>query len=192
MRDRDIRYALRFDLDREHRGDSQTIIVEELGIDQGSARVDVAVVNGLLAGFEIKSERDTLTRLPAQVSAYSAVFDAMTLVVGANHLERAIEAIPAWWQVLVPERRGSDVALVELRGGAANPRIDPEMLAQLLWRDEALAELELRELTGGLRSKPRRELWKALARELELDELRRVVRDRLRARTSWRAAALRA
>ena len=66
--------------------DPQTLIVEELGIRQGAARVDVAVVNGSLHGYEIKSARDTLERLPKQSELYSSVFDTITLVTAENHL----------------------------------------------------------------------------------------------------------
>jgi len=36
----------------------------------GASRIDRAVVNGSVHGYEIKSETDDLTRLPAQARAY--------------------------------------------------------------------------------------------------------------------------
>jgi hypothetical protein len=48
-------------------------MLDEFGLEHGEVRVDVAVINGELHGYEIKSERDTLERLPRQVKAYSAV-----------------------------------------------------------------------------------------------------------------------
>ena len=64
MRDRDVRQALLAHLAELHAGDPDTRIVEEMGVWCGTARIDVAVVNGELCGFELKSERDTLERLP--------------------------------------------------------------------------------------------------------------------------------
>ncbi len=78
MRDQDIRDSLRQELVAAYGSDSSTLIVEELGICCGMARVDVAVVNGELKGFEIKSEKDTLGRLPAQSGMYGKVFDTMS------------------------------------------------------------------------------------------------------------------
>ena len=66
MRDCDIRKALRKRLEEAHKGESGTRIVEEFGLCQGRARIDVAVFNGFINGFEIKSARDTLKRLPGQ------------------------------------------------------------------------------------------------------------------------------
>ena len=72
MRDIDIRRRLRAD-ERLHPWDSNTRIVEELGLCQGVARVDLAVVNGTIHGYEIKSERDTLTRLSGQAEIYNHI-----------------------------------------------------------------------------------------------------------------------
>src|SRR5690242_7332263 len=71
MRDIDIREALRAEIARRHNGESNTLVVEELGLCQGIARVDLAVVNGSVNGYEIKSAHDTLSRLPAQSDVYS-------------------------------------------------------------------------------------------------------------------------
>src|SRR4029077_13805561 len=58
---------------------------------------DVAVVNGALDGFELKSDRDRLDRLARQSEIYGAVFDRMTLVVGPRHERQAARMIPDWW-----------------------------------------------------------------------------------------------
>ena len=61
----------------------------------------MAAVNGVMHGFEIKSDIDSLARLPHQTELYSSVFDKITLVVGATHLYHAFNIIPDWWGVLV-------------------------------------------------------------------------------------------
>lgn len=81
-----IRSTLQKKLTDEYCTDGDTIIVNELGICQGSARVDMAVVNGSLNGYEIKSDMDTLQRLPIQKEYYSQVFDNMVIVIGEKHL----------------------------------------------------------------------------------------------------------
>ena len=184
MRDHDLRCALHQALEVESERDTSTLIVDELGIEQGAYRVDVAVVNGRLHGYEIKSDRDTLARLPAQSRAYARVFDEVTIVVSPSHVSAARKVVPDWWSVVVCEQDGT---LREVRAGGANPAVDVFALVQLLWRDEALEELELRGLATGLRSKTRRELWSALATSLAVDELRGVVRARLKNRRTWRA-----
>ncbi|WP_052770006.1 sce7726 family protein [Paenibacillus sp. IHB B 3415] len=77
LKDSDIRLLLKrkFTSFAEFTLDSTTIVVDELDVCFGSARVDVAVINGRLHGFEIKSESDNLDRLPSQIEFYSRVFE---------------------------------------------------------------------------------------------------------------------
>jgi hypothetical protein len=84
-----------------HDDDEATLILDELGLCQGAVRADVAVVNGSLAGFEIKSDRETLARLPNQVEVYGRVFDYVTLIVGPKHAAAIRKAVPAFWGIVV-------------------------------------------------------------------------------------------
>src|SRR5260221_341269 len=97
MRDRDVRSALFTHVVERFRSDANTLIIHELGVLNGSCRIDLAVVNGLLHGYEIKSDSDTLDRLPSQADAYASIFDRVTLVVGSKHTGQATAIIPDWW-----------------------------------------------------------------------------------------------
>ena len=187
MRDIDVRSALRQQLTLDHLSEPNTLVLDELGLC-GQVRVDVAVINGHLAGYEIKSEADTLRRLPTQVSIYSEVLDYAHLVVAGRHHDHALPLIPAWWGVHVAESRSGTVRLTTVRLPRRNREIVPMSLAQLLWRDEALDELALRGADRGVRTKARWHVWVRLADVLTADELRGVVRERLKARQGWRDA----
>src|ERR1700712_292570 len=100
MRDFDVRSAVRQRLQALHADDPNTRIVEEMGVWSGSVRIDLAVINGELAGYELKSDRDTLERLPLQSRLYSRVFDRVTLVASGRHLDKATIRIPDWWGVV--------------------------------------------------------------------------------------------
>lgn len=187
MRDIDIRRKLRVDK-RLHFGDPDTRIVEELGLCQGIARVDIAVVNGSIHGYEIKSERDTLARLPGQIDIYNRTLDFVTVVSAPSHVGKIRQIVPRWWGIWTAVANGDGDRLEISRASRPNPNVDQFSLAQLLWREEALEALEGLGLATGIRSKPRRELWKHLASALTLEELGRIVRDRLRARSAdWRS-----
>lgn len=187
MRDRDIRAALRTQLAADNLGDSSALVIDEMEVCSGSARIDIALVNGSLSGYEIKSEQDTLVRLPTQQSAYCRVFDAVTIVVGAKHIDLAKQCIPEWWGII--EARGEEgaVDLHEVRRAEHNNAVDKYSLAQLLWRDEALAILRNRGLAQGTLSKPRRAIWKKLSDSLAIDDLQAEVRQALKKRTHWRS-----
>jgi hypothetical protein len=62
VRDHEIRASLLATLERQFAGDPETLIVPEMHVHRGASGVDVAVVNGALRGYEIKSKRDTLER----------------------------------------------------------------------------------------------------------------------------------
>lgn len=188
MRDIDVRTALHAQELACYKNDPETRIVPELGIFQGASRIDVAVVNGFLHGYEIKSERDTLTRLPTQAKAYGQVFDTLTIVAGTSHLPDVRCLLPSWWGILEARAlRGGGVKLVRRRKERPNPQINPLAVAQLLWKDEALALLEREGDARGLRSKPRRAVWEALAAQLPPDTLRTKVRELLKIREGWRS-----
>src|SRR3990172_5976308 len=98
--DAEIRSALRAHLRIEHRGEADTVIIEELGFCRGQVRIDLAVVNGFLHGYEIKSDRDSLRRLGVQIDYFSKVLDRATLVAGERHIEKTIDMVPGWWEIL--------------------------------------------------------------------------------------------
>lgn len=162
-----------------------SLILDELGLSQGDVRVDVAVVNGSLSGYEIKSSSDTLKRLPRQQELYSQVLDHAWLVAPADKLGESAAIVPEWWGLI--EISGPTLTLNIRRSASINPDPAPTMIAALLWREEALTLLEKHGGAGTLRSKPRRALWAALAERLALPELQDAVRTTLKIRPpDWR------
>ena len=57
LADADVRPALRARVLKRHAKEPDTVLLDELGVCRGLVRVDLAVVNGLFHGFEIKSDR---------------------------------------------------------------------------------------------------------------------------------------
>src|SRR3989339_1402334 len=136
--DKLIRIALKENLEVEHRNDSRLKIIEELGVSHGTARVDIAVVNGVIHGYEIKSDMDTLQRLPEQMNIYNSVFTQMTLVVGKNHLYEAINIVPDWWGITIAKIDSNGSIIFNcIRKAGNNLNQDSISMARLLWKDEA-------------------------------------------------------
>jgi hypothetical protein len=154
------------------------IVLDELGILQGTVRADVVAVDYLLRGFEIKSANDSRTRLARQVAGYNRVFDRATLVTEAGHLRGALPTIPDWWGVFVATPEGLEVC----RAPERNPEVEPRAVVELLWAEDVIGLLEQRHAARGYRGKPRRVLWDRLCEVYSGGEIRGVVRDVLRAR----------
>lgn len=121
-------------------GHGSDLAIREFWIPKTRERADLAVINGEMHGFEIKTARDTLKRLPRQVGAYGRVFDRCSAVLAANHLEDALGILPEWWGVLVLESSGGSVSVH--RKSAPNPSPEAETQVRLLWKDEAAAALD--------------------------------------------------
>jgi hypothetical protein len=164
-----------------------TLVVDELGIMHGRWRADIAVVNGHLIGYEIKSDEDSLSRLPQQVLAYNNVFDRASIVVGMRHLRAVRKTVPKWWGVVVARASARrSVCFETLRLAEPNPVINTYAVAQLLWKPEVVAILTSLGFNKSVRHKPRTHLYRLLEESLDENVLRRQVRQCLKARKSWR------
>jgi len=187
--DADIRPALRARLLARHPDETGSVVIAELGLCRGQVRIDLAVVNDLLHGYEIKSDRDSLRRLHAQVHLYSQVLDRATIVVGDRHLTETLDLVPSWWGVLRVRFGPRGPRFTPVRRGRKNPDRDPRCLVELLWLDAAIALLAEHDAARGIRGKPRRMVWDRICEHVEVDEIAAEVRAQLKARAAPQAAA---
>lgn len=185
LADADIRPLLLSWLQTAHSvAGNEAIVIEELGICQGRVRVDIALVDGVLHGFEIKSELDSLRRLTGQIDLYSRVFDRVTLVAARRHLADALDIVPRWWGVVEIAVANGEVRFRMFRKGKRNPAPEARALVELLWRDDALELLDRRGLSRGLRRQTRDVIWDHVCQHLDIEEIAASVRDRLKARAT--------
>jgi hypothetical protein len=165
-------------------------VIDELGIDHGAIRLDIALVNSIFQGFELKSDNDSLIRLPNQMRAYNAVLDRVTLVVGYRHAYEALKIIPEWWGVkLVEIGPFGGVHFSQARMPRNNPKPDPLAIARLLWRDEAIELLSDLGAAQGVLSKSRSYIYGRIVEVTDLDTIRARVRRQLMCRVNWRSDA---
>jgi len=186
--DRIIRKALTDKLQNKHANDKTVRIFQELGVNNGRSRIDIAVVNGVMHGYEIKSDLDNFDRLPEQMESYNKIFNKITIVVGWSHLEAAINIVPEWWGVIVARKSPKGrLILNSIRPADYNHNQDTLFIAKLLWRNEALEVLESVGNAKGVRSKPRNIIYQRLADTLDTNILQKKVRETLFFRPDWRA-----
>jgi len=191
LSDVEIRAAFKSSLLPGYLHDQGSFVLEELGLRHGRARIDLAIVNGELIGFELKSDLDSLQRLPEQAMVYNSVLDRITLIVTERHLSAAVEQISDWWGIVLA-RLDLDgaVSFREVRSPKINPVVEKLAVARLLWRTEALGILEELGAAEGFRSKGRTEIYTRLTELLDDETLRSRVRLGLSLRTDWRPDAL--
>lgn len=188
MKDHQLRCAVKSKILARYAKAPDTRIVDELGLRHGLARVDIAVVNGIIHGYELKSDKDNLKRLPHQIQIYSSVLDKMTLVVGIRHAREATKLVPDWWGIKIA-RVGSRGAFEfeSYRTARLNPSVDPLSVCKLLWRDEALTLLAELGEAEGVRYKTRALVYARVAEVTDLACIQERVRRQLKSRTTWRS-----
>lgn len=183
-RDPEIRESLHRKLAAD--GRKLNTVLNEFTVMRGNQRVDVAVVDELLEGFEIKSDVDTLKRLPDQAKYFSYCFHRMTLVVGPVLLEGALKLIPDWWGVLLATRNKKGVVVLrELRPALPNPKVNYRWVARLMWRDEIIAALRRLGFYRGASKLNHGKMAEHLRANVTEPELVELVTSTLLARTEW-------
>jgi hypothetical protein len=65
--------------------DAKTVIANEFRLGASPVRADLAISAGTFIGVEIKTDLDTLRRLPTQLNAYSRHFEQIIVVLSSRH-----------------------------------------------------------------------------------------------------------
>lgn len=185
--ERPIRTALKNRHLRHFRGREDILVIDELGLAHAQSRIDVAVFNGHLHGYEIKSQSDTLERLPRQLEIYRTALQKLTFVTATRHLDAAMSAIPDWCGLVeVTEGRRGGIEFSTHRRARINPDIDPFMMAHLLWHSEAQDLLRRQGASSSDLNAPRRHLYRALVDSMPLRELAASIKAAMASRKIWR------
>lgn len=167
-------------------GGGARLVIDEFVVGE-RGRIDIAVISDHLFGYELKSDLDTLTRLPRQMDVFGDVFHYCTLVVTSRHLAKARQILRRGWGLAVVDRT-ADASLMyrQIRAPKEIKTVRKVALVELLWRDETLRALDSLGLADGYRTKAKHVLWERLAANVELDDLRKIVTASLTARQGWR------
>jgi hypothetical protein len=190
--DRPLRELVRAEIGRFLHKRSPVVVVEEMDVCLGRARVDLAVISDQLIGIEIKSVKDDVTRLPAQAGAYSKCFDRVVLVVDESLVAKATPLIPTWWGLVVSFQQDDRLTYVFERRPRRNPQLDLDTVLALLWREEIDALLG--DLLG-ISAQPRatkKTIRARLLAEVDPSVLHCASLSKLRDRTDWRGVPIHA
>ncbi len=179
-RDPDIRSVLMSELSQQFSDPSHDLILEEFGCK--AARIDVAVVNGSLHGFEIKSDSDSLARLVGQIEQYSRIFDFVTLICGRKLFPAARKIVPPWWGLRLARIEEGVVSLTKIRRPRQNASQDKAALARMLWKNEALRCLRRNGHTGVNSRNSAEQIWNEASVRLGVKTLADEARAAIKAR----------
>ncbi|CCG41594.1 sce7726 family protein [Magnetospirillum molischianum] len=122
---------------------SDPVPASEMVVDSWRGRVDIALFNGHLHAFEIKSDADKLDRLPDQIRRMMRHFDNVGVVCGDRHLDKVDAVVDEVGEGRVGVYRvGSDGTVRQKRLGRIVTVKEPSALASFLLREDIEAAFE--------------------------------------------------
>lgn len=185
LTDNDIRLKLIEKIEKENSSKVYRIL-EELVICDGLSRVDIAVANGKLIGYEIKSDHDTLERLQNQIQYYDKTFDKITIVVGKKFEDVIIDHVPNHWGIEVAyKNKFGNISIKKLRTSKINKNISKDNLLDLLWNAEIKNLLKENKISGYSKEK-RAGLKEMAVSNLPIKDVKHFTIKTLKTRTGWR------
>lgn len=184
--DFEVREALLRRKKKEYAHNKDVLVIEELGLAHAKSRIDLAVINGDIHGFEIKSDRDTLARLPSQLEIYTKTLQKLTIVCSKRFIGHVNNMVPDWVGVL-EFRQGprGGVSLYCARRAKRNPEVQTKMVAHLLWRNEAVQLLSREFPEKSLTRKRRTDLYQLIEESYSCTNLVHEIRNFMKVRTEW-------
>lgn len=186
--DQDIRHALHSRLQKQYYVKEDHLVIDELSLEHGRNRVDIAVFDNYIHGYEIKSSKDNLLRLKNQLLQYSKSLQKVTFVVAENHFEDVMISTPEWCGlILVTKGPRGGVSFRSMRRAKLNPNVDFFSLAHILWKSEAIDLLHQYGVTERLEYKTRKDLYKQLNQVMTVQQLALEIKAKLLKRGNWRA-----
>ncbi len=106
----------------------------------GTSKADLAIINGTSTVYEIKSERDNLSRLQGQLADYRKVFARIYVVAAQPHIKKLEALIDEDVGILMLKQK---LNLSTIRKAADNTsNIEPVAICNALRRDEATSILK--------------------------------------------------
>lgn len=75
--------------------DADSVIISEMTVASWSRRADIVLANGKLWAFEIKSDVDSLARLPGQIGTFQRYFEKFTIVAAERFESAILSMVPA-------------------------------------------------------------------------------------------------
>lgn len=94
-----------------------SVLINEMVVDNFRRRIDLAVANGKLHAYEIKSDKDSLYRLNGQVETYSKFFDKVTIVCSKKFVEKAKHSLPKSIEIIEVSKKNSFLNFKLVRRG---------------------------------------------------------------------------
>jgi hypothetical protein len=163
---------------------SNEIVVSEMGLSNGKSIVDLAILNGHIHGFEIKSDADSLYRLKTQLDIYKDYFTYVTVVCTKKHLKLLRSSYPKWVGITLAYDNEGTIMFKQLRKPKINTSTSNQQIVRLLWKKELEVALNAKEPRKWERQ-TKRTLQKCFLDFFEYKRVLEILKSAISSRSNW-------
>lgn len=132
MGERQVKAAVLQHLRKMYGRRRKPIITAEFTLGKSGVRADLAVFSDETIGFEIKTAKDTLRRLPSQMRAYAQYFNEVVAIVAPCHLPNLVDADLCGASLWTYDDKG----VISVVGAGVTRVVDESTLDELLTQSE--------------------------------------------------------
>jgi len=113
-------------------------LLSEVRINNGLAIADLVSIGiNTTHCYEIKSDKDKITRVLEQSKSFDIVFSKISLITTLAHYKKALNIIPPYWGIIVVSNTPK-TKVHYCRKAENSPHFSKQKALYTLWRDELL------------------------------------------------------
>ena len=142
-----------------------------------SSRVDMASINGISVGYEIKTEYDNLHRLSKQIADYSRTLEYIYVVCPHSMVPQVEKTIPDHCGIYSYDEKRSNSSFKLILEARRSPALDASAMLQCMLKEELKGSFKKTSI-------------EAIAEEFSLDEIDKALKESLKKRYAPRMAEI--
>jgi len=135
LREHDIKMALIVRLHQKGLLDN-AVLINEMVVAKWSRRADLALANGTLQAFEIKSDYDSLKRLDGQLETFNSRFEKVTVVCAPKFTVEVLSRVSHETEVLEVSKNNDSIIFKVIQRGKTRNIKDKKILIGFLLKKE--------------------------------------------------------
>lgn len=159
MDEKQVKAAALMHLRKQYIRRRKPLITAEFSLGSSGVRADLVLFAEQTIGFEIKTAKDTLRRLPSQMQAYARYFNEAIVIAAPCHVRNVMDENLHGASVWTYDDNG---VLTVLRAGVVNA-VDESTLADLLTQAER-RKSSYRAAMEGRYAATSRHFWQTVSR----------------------------
>jgi len=124
----------------------KTTLLSEVRINNGLAIADLVSIGIKTTHcYEIKSDKDKITRVLEQSKSFDIVFNKISLITTLTQYKKALDIIPPYWGIIIVSNTPRN-KVHYCRKAVYSPNFSKQKALHTLWRDELLNIISMKNI----------------------------------------------